>query len=270
MSLRGGRAARRRRQPHDRAVGQFAAPNARTAPDELRRSRERDPEGPRRAGRRRERATLLGRCSRPLSAISSAGASASGSRTRRRGYPQQRGSRRGLDLLKLDQLELGRRANHGYVYISPAMKLLVTGGAGYIGSIVSRQLLAPVTRWSCSTTSSAGTARRFRPRRGWWSRTCSIRRRSRERWREGFDGVLHFAALALVGESVSHPERYYRTNVAGTLNLLEAMRDAEVPRLVFSSTCAVYGQPDEVPISGGRAAAPARTPTAPRSSRSTR
>jgi UDP-glucose 4-epimerase len=66
---------------------------------------------------------------------------------------------------------------------------------------------------------------------------------------EGFDGVLHFAALALVGESVAHPERYYRTNVGGTLNLLEAMRDARVPRLVFSSTCAVYGQPDEVPIS---------------------
>ena len=66
---------------------------------------------------------------------------------------------------------------------------------------------------------------------------------------QGFDGVLHFAALALVGESVSHPERYYDTNVVGTMNLLDAMRDAEVPRLVFSSTCAVYGQPDEVPIS---------------------
>jgi UDP-glucose 4-epimerase len=65
---------------------------------------------------------------------------------------------------------------------------------------------------------------------------------------EGFDGVLHFAALALVSESVSHPERYYRTNVGGTLNLLEAMNAAGVARLVFSSTCAVYGQPDEVPI----------------------
>jgi UDP-glucose 4-epimerase len=60
--------------------------------------------------------------------------------------------------------------------------------------------------------------------------------------------VLHFAALALVGESVAHPERYYRTNVGGTLNLLDAMRESQVPRLVFSSTCAVYGQPDEVPI----------------------
>jgi UDP-glucose 4-epimerase len=69
--------------------------------------------------------------------------------------------------------------------------------------------------------------------------------------------VLHFAALALVGESVEHPERYYRTNVVGTLNLLGAMRTAGVPRLVFSSTCAVYGQPDEVPISEGAPLRPA-------------
>ena len=54
--------------------------------------------------------------------------------------------------------------------------------------------------------------------------------------------------MSLVAESVSHPERYYRTNVGGTLNLLEAMAAAGVPRLVFSSTAAVYGQPDEVPI----------------------
>jgi UDP-glucose 4-epimerase len=71
-----------------------------------------------------------------------------------------------------------------------------------------------------------------------------------------FDGVLHFAALALVGESVEYPERYYRTNVGGTLNLLEAMHRHGVPRLVFSSTCAVYGQPDEVPIDESAAPRP--------------
>jgi UDP-glucose 4-epimerase len=59
---------------------------------------------------------------------------------------------------------------------------------------------------------------------------------------------LHFAALSRVGESVEQPGRYYRANVAGTLNLLEAMRVAGVPRLVFSSTAAVYGEPEEVPI----------------------
>jgi UDP-glucose 4-epimerase len=66
---------------------------------------------------------------------------------------------------------------------------------------------------------------------------------------ERLDGVLHFAALALVSESVSNPERYYRVNTTGTLNLLEAMARTRVGRLVFSSTCAVYGEPEQIPIS---------------------
>ena len=64
----------------------------------------------------------------------------------------------------------------------------------------------------------------------------------------GFDGVLHFAALSLVGESVEEPEKYYRNNVCGTLNLLEAMARHGASRLVFSSTAAVYGEPEDVPI----------------------
>src|SRR3954452_14158491 len=60
----------------------------------------------------------------------------------------------------------------------------------------------------------------------------------------GFDGVVHFAALSLVAESVEFPERYYRGNVVGTLNLLDAMRAVGVPKLVFSSTAATYGEPD--------------------------
>ena len=64
----------------------------------------------------------------------------------------------------------------------------------------------------------------------------------------GYDGVLHFAALSLVGESVPQPGWYYRANVGGTLNLLDAMQKAGVPRLVFSSTAAVYGEPEDVPI----------------------
>jgi UDP-glucose 4-epimerase len=65
---------------------------------------------------------------------------------------------------------------------------------------------------------------------------------------DGFDGVLHFAALSLVGESVAEPARYFRTNVGGTINLLDAIRAAGIERLVFSSTAATYGEPDEVPI----------------------
>jgi UDP-glucose 4-epimerase len=65
---------------------------------------------------------------------------------------------------------------------------------------------------------------------------------------EGFDGALHFAAFALVAESVAQPELYYRNNVVGSLNLLDALRAADVKRLVFSSTCAVYGEPEVVPM----------------------
>jgi UDP-glucose 4-epimerase len=131
----------------------------------------------------------------------------------------------------------------------PRVKLLVTGGAGYIGSIVSRQLIdrghEVVVLDNLERGHRAAVAEQ--------ARLVVVDLREAEPVRravaEGFDGVLHFAAFALVGESVSHPERYYLNNVVGTLNLLEAMRAAEVPRLVFSSTCAVYGQPDEVPIS---------------------
>jgi UDP-arabinose 4-epimerase len=59
---------------------------------------------------------------------------------------------------------------------------------------------------------------------------------------------MHFAAFAYVGESVVDPGKYYRNNVAGSLNLLEAMRDHQIVRIVFSSTCATYGNPDTIPI----------------------
>jgi UDP-glucose 4-epimerase len=128
------------------------------------------------------------------------------------------------------------------------MKLLVTGGAGYIGSIVTGQLLGAGHQVTVLDNLERGH-REAVPEQAQLVVAdlldCDAVRRTLA---DGFDGVLHFAALALVGESVSHPERYYRTNVGGTLNLLDSMREAEVRRLVFSSTCAVYGQPDKVPI----------------------
>jgi UDP-glucose 4-epimerase len=63
-----------------------------------------------------------------------------------------------------------------------------------------------------------------------------------------FAAVMHFAAYAYVGESVSQPAKYYRNNVVGTLTLLEAMREAEIKNFVFSSTCATYGVPEQIPI----------------------
>ncbi len=129
------------------------------------------------------------------------------------------------------------------------MKLLVTGGAGYIGSVVSRQLLAA----GHEVVVLDNLERGHRAAVATDARLVVVDLRDADAVHkaltEGFDGVLHFAAFALVGESVSYPERYYRNNVVGTLNLLEAMHAAGVSRLVFSSTCAVYGQPDEVPIS---------------------
>ena len=129
------------------------------------------------------------------------------------------------------------------------MKLLVTGGAGYIGSVVSRQLLAAGHQVVVFDNLERGHRAAVAPQ----ARLIEADLRDPEAVRaalsEGFEGVLHFAALALVGESVSHPERYYHNNVVGSLNLLDAMLASDVPRLVFSSTCAVYGQPDDVPIS---------------------
>jgi UDP-glucose 4-epimerase len=128
------------------------------------------------------------------------------------------------------------------------MKLLVTGGAGYIGSIVSRQLLSAGHEVTVLDNLERGH-RAAVPARAELAVVDLLDQEAlNAQTAAGFDGVLHFAALALVSESVSHPERYYRTNVGGTLNLLEAMVAAKIPRLVFSSTCAVYGQPDEVPI----------------------
>jgi UDP-glucose 4-epimerase len=128
------------------------------------------------------------------------------------------------------------------------MKLLVTGGAGYIGSIVAQQLLAG--GHEVVVLDSLERGHRDAVPAG--ARLLEVDLRDAEATRdavaEGFDGALHFAALALVAESVEHPERYYRTNVVGTLNLLDALRAAGVKRLVFSSTCAVYGEPETIPI----------------------
>jgi UDP-glucose 4-epimerase/UDP-arabinose 4-epimerase len=126
--------------------------------------------------------------------------------------------------------------------------VLVVGGAGYIGSHtckqLSRQGFAPVAldnlcrghesfvRWGPfvradvrDTETVADTIRRF-----------------------NVQAVLHFAAFAYVGESVAHPAIYFGNNVTGTLSLLEAMRATDCQKIVFSSTCAIYGEPEVTPI----------------------
>ena len=136
------------------------------------------------------------------------------------------------------------------------MKLLVTGGAGYVGSVVASQLVEAghetVVLDNLSKGHEEAVPDGARLVRGDLLDEGFVR----ETLAESFDGVLHFAALSLVAESVEEPERYYRNNVGGTLNLLDAMNGAGVTRLVFSSTAAVYGEPEEVPI-------PETAPTVP-------
>lgn len=128
------------------------------------------------------------------------------------------------------------------------MKLLVTGGAGYIGSIVVQQLLGGGHEVVVLDDLSRGHRSAVPQQARLIEASLLDEAATREALKEGFDGVMHFAALALVAESVAHPERYHRGNVVGAINLLDAMRDAGVDRLVFSSTCAVYGEPETVPM----------------------
>jgi UDP-glucose 4-epimerase len=126
------------------------------------------------------------------------------------------------------------------------MKLLVTGGAGYIGSVVAAQLIEDghevVVLDDLSTGHADGVPRGavFVP--------GDLRAGAAAVLATGIDAVLHFAAKSLVAESVAQPGLYWQHNLGGTLALLEAMREARVRRIVFSSTAAVYGEPESVPI----------------------
>lgn len=126
--------------------------------------------------------------------------------------------------------------------------ILVTGGAGYVGSHACKALaaagLVPVTYDNLSR----GHREAVR-----WGPLVEGDLHDRACLAEAFRvhrpaAVMHFAAFAYVGESVGDPEMYYRNNVGGTLTLLSAMREAGIGRIVFSSTCATYGNPAEVPI----------------------
>jgi UDP-glucose 4-epimerase len=123
------------------------------------------------------------------------------------------------------------------------MRLLITGGAGYIGSIVAQQLVARGDDVTVLDSLFRGHRQAVPEGAAFVEADLLDADAVAATVAEGFDGVLHFAAMTLVAESVQHPERYYRGNVTGTLNLLDAMRANGVPRLVFSSTAATYGEP---------------------------
>ena len=129
------------------------------------------------------------------------------------------------------------------------MRLLVTGGAGYIGSVVAKQLLDAGHEVAVLDNLSRGYAAAIPEGAVHHHVDLLDARATADAIKaQPLDGVLHFAALALVAESVSNPERYWRGNLVASLNLLDGMREAGVKRLVFSSTCATYGEPEQMPM----------------------
>src|SRR5947209_2868874 len=129
------------------------------------------------------------------------------------------------------------------------MKIFLVGGAGYIGSVCTEQLLNEGHEVAVFDNLSEGHHRAVDPRARFIEgdlahreqiETALSNRRS--------DAVMHFAANALVGESMQNPSKYFRNNISNGLNLLDAMVATAVPRMVFSSTCAIFGPPDRLPI----------------------
>ena len=126
------------------------------------------------------------------------------------------------------------------------MRVLVAGGAGYIGSVVTAALLAEGHEVTVLDDLSTGHADAV-PAGATLAR-ASLHDSATVLADVRPEAVLHFAAKSLVGASQQQPEDYWRTNVGGSLALLEAMRAVDCRRIVFSSTAATYGEPGSVPI----------------------
>jgi UDP-glucose 4-epimerase len=137
------------------------------------------------------------------------------------------------------------------------LKILVTGGAGYIGGTVALRLLSTGHNVLIYDNFCHGHRDLVPAGTQLIEGDIADRERLTRILRdEQVDGVMHFAALIEAGESMKHPEMYFRNNTASTLTLLEAMLAAGVDRLVFSSTAAVYGEPKSTPIEEDAALAP--------------
>ena len=130
------------------------------------------------------------------------------------------------------------------------MKILVTGGAGYIGSVVTDELLKESHEVVVYDNLQKGHRDAIASGAEFVCADLANSPVLRETFASGqFEAVVHLAADSLVGESCENPSKYYRNNVVNGLSLLDTMREAGVRRIVFSSTAAVYGEPEEQPIS---------------------
>ena len=129
------------------------------------------------------------------------------------------------------------------------MKIFVGGGAGYIGSICVELLLDEGHEVVVFDNLAEGHRRAVDKRAAFIGGDLARREEiSRALQETKPDAVMHFAANALVGESMQNPSKYFRNNVGSGINLLDAMLEAGVNRFVFSSTCATFGPPERVPI----------------------
>ncbi|PTX93972.1 UDP-glucose 4-epimerase GalE [Spartobacteria bacterium LR76] len=127
--------------------------------------------------------------------------------------------------------------------------IFVTGGAGYIGSICVEQLLNEGYRVAVFDNLTEGHRKAVDTRADFFQGDLSDRTVLRHAFDEAKpDAVMHFAASALVGESMSNPSKYFRNNVANGINLLDVAVEAGVKKFVFSSTCATFGIPERVPL----------------------
>lgn len=129
------------------------------------------------------------------------------------------------------------------------MRVLVTGGGGYIGSVTIERLIERGYDVVALDNFDRGHHAAVSPRAQ--QITCDLRdsaETTRAVAASQADAVLHFAALHLVPESVEKPGDYYQTNVCGGINLLNAVKDSGITKFVFSSTAAVYGEPESLPI----------------------
>lgn len=136
------------------------------------------------------------------------------------------------------------------------MAVLVTGGAGYIGSFCCAALSAAGQDFVVLDDLSTGHREAIPGAKLYVGSIADSMLLHRIFTDERIDSVIHFAGSSLVGESFSLPGKYFRNNVAGTLTLLESMAGHDVKHIVFSSSAAVYGEPDAIPI-------PETAPTAP-------
>src|SRR6059058_6589395 len=137
------------------------------------------------------------------------------------------------------------------------MRIFVVGGAGYIGSVCAELLLDEGHEVAIFDNLTEGHASAVDSRAHFIQGELAEREQIQVALSNARpDGVMHFAANALVGESMRDPSKYFRNNICNGLNLLDAMVAAGVERIVFSSTCAIFGPPDRLPIDETTPASP--------------